>query len=124
MAAILAGAERDAFGIGVDGAGIRRRTRERVIAEAPARRLHGGTGHALGQRLVGIFVLARPFEHIAAVDDLAAQVAGLAGNAGELFEAIVVRLELVVADRIIRDRQLRRNGVAAVALGDVAAQEM
>jgi len=124
MAAILAGAERDTFRICVRRAGIGRGSRERVIAEALARRLHRGARHALGKRLVGVLVLARALEDVAAVDELAAQVAGLPGNAGELLEAVVVRLELVVADGIVRDRHLRRNRVAPVALRDVAAQEM
>ena len=88
-----------------------------MIAEALRRRLHDRAGHALRQRLVGIFVLARALEHVAARDLLAAQVAGLAGHAAQLLEAVVVRLELVVGDREILDRHLGRNGVLAVALG-------
>src|SRR6266700_8410739 len=91
-------------------------------AEAPAARLHQGTRHRLHQRLVGIFVLARAFEHIAAVDLAAAQVAGLSGNPAELLELVVIGLELVIADRIILDRHLGRYGAAAVALADLAAR--
>ncbi len=93
-----------------------------MIAEALARRLHDRAGHGLRQRLVRIFVLARPFEHVAAGDLLAAQVAGLAGDAAELLEVVVVGLELVIADREILDRHLGRNGVPAVALVQMAAQ--
>ena len=63
------------------------------------------------QRLVRIFVLARAFEDVAAVDLLAAQIAGLAGNAAQLLEPVVVRLELVIGYRKVLDRHLGRNGV-------------
>ncbi len=124
MAAIFAGAHREAFGIGVRLARVRRRPREWVIAKALAGDLHGGAGHALAQRLVGIFVLARTFENIAAFHDLATQIAGLAGDAAELLETIVGRLELVVTDGKVRDRHLLRDRVLAVALREVAAQRM
>ena len=122
MAAIFAGAQRLAFEIGVDLAGIARRRLERMVAEALRRVGHDGAGHALGQRRIGIFVLPRAFEHVAAVDDLAAQIAGLAGDAAQFFELVVIRFELVIGDRQVLDGHLGRNGVLAVALGDMAAQ--
>jgi hypothetical protein len=96
MAAIFASAERDAFRIGVDGAHIRRWCRERVIAQILRRLLHQRTGHGLRQRLVRVLVLARALEHVAARDDLTAQIAGFAGNAAQLLEPVVMGLELVI----------------------------
>src|SRR5262245_8116134 len=76
------------------------------------------------QRLVGIFAAARPLERIAALDAPAAQVAGLAGDSAQLLESVVAGLELREADAVILDRHLFRDGVAAVALRQVAAQLM
>jgi hypothetical protein len=68
-------------------------------------------------RLVRIFVLARSFERVAAVLDCPAQVAGLARGAAELFEAVEMRLQLVIGDTEILDRQIGGDRVAAIALG-------
>jgi hypothetical protein len=122
VAAIFAGAERQSFRVDVDVAGVGRRRGERVVADALAGRLHDRAGHGLCQRLVRIFVLARPFEHVAAGNLLAAQVARLAGDAADLFEVIVIRFELVIADREILDCHFGGNGVLAVAHLEVAAQ--
>ena len=88
--AIFAGAERDALRVGVDRAHVRGRRRKRVIAQLLCGLLHQRGPHGLRERLVGIFVLPRPLEHVAAFDDLSAQVAGLAGNAAQLLEPVVV----------------------------------
>src|SRR5262249_3070943 len=102
VTAIFARAQRYAFRIGVGGAHVGSRRPERVISQFACGLLHDGAGHAHGQRFVGILVLARPLEHVAAIDLLAAQIAGLAGHAEQLLEAIVVGLKLVVGDRKIR----------------------
>jgi hypothetical protein len=101
MAAIFTGAERHPFRIGVGLAHVGGGRAERVIAEFARRLLHDRAGHAHRQRLVGIFVLPRPFEHIAAVDLPAAQIAGLPGHPEQLFEAVVIGFELVIGDRKI-----------------------
>src|SRR5262249_9136309 len=53
-------------------------------------------------------ILARtePFERIAATLDLALDVAGLAARATQIFEAVVMRLELVVSHSPILDSQV------------------
>ena len=75
-------------------------------------------------RLVRIFVLPRSLEDVAAVDFLAAQIAGLARHAAQLVEPVVVRLELVVGDA--QSWIVMSSGIdlGAVALDDVAAAEM
>ena len=122
MAAELAGPQRQSFRIGVDLARIGRGTCEGVVAEVLARLFHDRAGHGLRQRLVRIFVGARPLEHVAARNLRAAQVAGLAGDAADLLEVIVIRLEFVVADGEILDRHLGGNGVAAVTLAEMRLQ--
>src|SRR5262249_11545739 len=79
-------------------------------------------GHAQGERLVRIIVLPRPFEYVAAIDLLAAQIAGLAGHAEQLLEAVVIGLELVVGDREVLDRHLGGNGGLAVTASEMSAR--
>src|SRR5262249_37797804 len=103
-------------------AGIRGRRRERMQPEA-LRGLgedHPGLRHY--QRLVGIVVVARTLEDVAALDLLAAQVSGLARGAAELLEAIVIRLEIVVGDAPSLDGHVFRDRGASVACGQMAAQ--
>src|SRR5262249_39885113 len=122
MAAVFAGAERYAFGVGIGVAHVGGRRPEWMIAEFPRRLFHDGAGHAHGQRLIGILVLPRSFEHIAAIDLLPAQVAGLTGNTEQLFKAIVIGLQFVVGDRKVFNGHLSRNRVLAVTILDMAAQ--
>src|SRR6266446_6164421 len=116
VTAIFARPERHAFRIGVGAAHVGGGRPERGISEFARGLLQGGAGHAYRQRLIGVFVLARPLEHVAAVDLLAAQIAGLAGNAEQFLEAIVVGLKLIIGDRKILDRHLGRNRLLAVAI--------
>ena len=114
MAAILALPDRQPFGIHIGRTGIGGRRRERMVAE-----LLGGLGEDQSglrhdQRLVGIVVGPRAFERIAPSDHLAAQIAGLAGGAAQLFEPVVMRLQVVIGDAPVLDRHVVRNGVAAV----------
>ena len=74
------------------------------------------------ERRQRIAALARPLERIAAGLDRAAEVAGLAGDAAQVFEAVVVGLELVVGDAPVLDRHVGGNEALAVALLDVAAR--
>ena len=62
------------------------------------------------------------FERIAAVLHHAAQIAGLARRAAELLEAVEMRLQLVIGDAEILDRQVGGDRVAAIALGQMRAQ--
>src|SRR4029079_9488241 len=72
--------------------------------------------------LVWILILARSFEEVAAGNDLAAQVAGLAGNAAQFLEPIVIGFKLVIGDGIVLDGHLGRQRVAAVAILEMASQ--
>jgi hypothetical protein len=53
---------------------------------------------------------------------LAAQIAGLAGHAEQLFEPVVIGLQFRVGDRKILDGHFRRNGGLAIAVLQMAAQ--
>ena len=69
-----------------------------------------------------VFPRTRRLEWISARLDLALDVAGLAAYPAEIFEAIVVRLELRISDAPILDRQLRTTcfeKLLAVALLDM-----
>src|SRR5579871_6500870 len=99
MTAIFASAERHPLGIGVSLAGIARWRLERVVAEAARCLVHDRPGQAFRQRRIWIFVLPRSLEYVAAINNLATQVAGLARNTAELFEFVIVRLKLVVRYR-------------------------
>src|SRR6185437_2600002 len=98
------------------------RTREWLVTEL-LRRL-GEQGWSIGhvQRRVGIVAAARALERIAAGLLLPFQIAGLAGDAAEILEAIVVRLQLVVGYAPILDRHVVVRQLA-VALNVVAAGE-
>ena len=72
-------------------------------------------GVALLHRRRRIVPLARAFERIAAGLDLALDVAGLAGNAGDLLEPVVMRLQFVL------NLVTFRHDAGAVALDHVAA---
>ena len=48
--------------------------------------------------------------------------AGLAGNAAQFLEPVVVGLELVIGDRVVLDGHLGRNRIAAVAILEMAPQ--
>src|SRR4051812_43413988 len=124
MAAILTAAERQAFAVRVRLTHRRGRLREWMVAEFAARLgVHQRRlGHLHSRRR--IFVAARAFEYIAAVDLLTAQVAGLAGDAAELIEPVVIRLQLVIGHRPVLDRHVLRNGLLAVTVDDVAAREV
>src|SRR6185312_9707993 len=58
----------------------------------------------------------------AACLDLPAQVAGLAGDAEQLLESFVVRLQLLIGDAPILNRHIGRQRGRAVALDQARAQ--
>src|SRR6202034_3527407 len=64
---------------------------------------------------------ARAFERIAAGLFLAADIAGLAGGAAQLFETIVIGFDLLVAQRPVLDRHVGRQEALAVTLLEMAA---
>ena len=71
-------------------------------------------GHV--HRRIGILARARAFERIAAVLLLAVQIAGLAADAAEIFELVVIRLELVIGDAPVLDRHaFRQNARRRIA---------
>ena len=93
---------------------------ERMPAE-PAR----GGGHQVdeagaAQRRHGIRPRARPLEDVAARIDGALDVAGLARDAHLVLDLVVVRLELLEAERPVFDRRALRHARRAVALRGLA----
>jgi len=74
------------------------------------------------ERRQRIFATARRLEDVAAVDLLALQIAGLAGDAELVLGAVVERLEVGIAQRPIRDRGILRDRLGAVALNRVRAR--
>ena len=111
-------AERDAERIGVGLRQISRRLRKRLVAEL----LRG-----LGEQRVAVALLlrrrrigprARALERIAAVLDLAVEIAGRARGAAQILELIVMRLEIVVGDapildgHVLRQENSRRNAAS------------
>src|SRR5262249_39893162 len=81
--------------------------------ELARRLLEDGLGLILAQRRQRIVAPARRLEHVAPVDLLALQVAGLARHPKLIFGAIVVRLEISVAERPVDEgRGLRDRGGA------------
>src|SRR6476659_3135222 len=88
IAAILARAELRSVRIGVGARGVRRGTRERMIAGV----LRGSCEYFAckdwRQRRQRIFARPRRLERIAALSDLALDIAGLAGDRGGIFELV------------------------------------
>ena len=74
------------------------------------------------ERRRGIFVRTRRLENVSAVDQLAAQIAGLAADAHHLLGVPVVRLQLIVGDAPILHRQIRGQPRRAVLFGQMRAQ--
>ncbi len=74
------------------------------------------------QRRRGVLVHPRRFEDVSAVDQLAAQVAGLAADAHHLFGVPVVRLEFVVGDAPVLDREIGGEARGAMLFGEMRAQ--
>ena len=66
-----------------------------MVAEISAGLGEHHAGQDRRQRRQRIFAGARRLERIAAFDDLALQIAGLAGDRCGVFELVVIRLELV-----------------------------
>jgi hypothetical protein len=87
------------------------------------------TGRGLGEQLLRktllhrrrrIVALAHTLERIAAGLDIALDVAGHTRNAGDIFELVAIRLELIVADRPVLDVIAFGQNALAVALDHVA----
>jgi hypothetical protein len=87
---------------------------DRAFLEERARLIHQ-------QRWQGIFAPPRRLEHIAAVDLVAVEIAGLAGHAQIVFGAVVKRFEVGIAERPVRERGVRRDRGHAIALDGVGA---
>src|SRR6185437_3451866 len=76
----------------------------------------GTVGH--GQRRQRIFADPGAFEGIAALDDLALEIAGLARSTAEIFEPVETMLDLVITDAPILELQFLETG-RAIALGQM-----
>src|SRR5262245_33039929 len=85
-------------------------------AERPRRRRHAVEELVAAQRRHWIWTLAQTFEGIALGIDLAVDVAGLPRHADFVLDLVVVRLELVEAERPVLDRRALRNARRTVAL--------
>ena len=115
-------AELDAERVGVGLRQISGRLRIRLIAELLGgfREQHMAVALLLRRRRVG--PRARAFERIAALLDLAVEVSGGARCAAQIFELIVMRLEVVVGDAPILDGHVLRQELFAITLGQMRAQ--
>jgi hypothetical protein len=75
-----------------------------MIAEAFRALAEDGAEIGLLHRRVGIVACPRRLERIAARLNLTLDVTGLATDADEMFEAVVMRLQLVISDAPVLDR--------------------
>ena len=121
-AAIGALPERDAERIGVGLRKISGRLREWLVAEflGGLRKQRVAVALLLRRRRIG--PRARALERIAAVLDRSLEIAGFARRAAQIFELVVMRLEIVVGDAPILDGHVLRQEIGAVALRQVTAQ--
>src|SRR5579883_901645 len=91
-------------------------TRKRMPSERSRRSGHLFDVAGPAQRRHGIFALARPLEDVAAIVDLAVDVAGFSGDADRIFNLVVIRFEfLVIEGPIFHGRTLRNAGSAIAA---------
>src|SRR5207253_9697143 len=121
VAAIHAAVDRRAVFVG-----IRLRYRaagrgKRLVAHLLRRLLEERAGVRHLERRIRIVARALAFERIAAGNDLALEVARLAADAVEMFEAIEVRLDLVVGDAPVLAGAIGRHLLLAVARERAAA---
>src|SRR4029453_7859979 len=101
---ILTRAEFLPFGIGVGARGVGGGTRERIPAFVLGRIREHEARQNGRQRRQRVFAGTRRFEAVAALLDLALDVAGLAGNSRDTLELVIIGLELVVGDAPVLDR--------------------
>ncbi len=114
VAAVLALAELGAVRVGVRLGSVRGRARERVVAHllrGLGEQLAGQAGLQRRQRIVG---RTGRLVHVAAGDLPALDIAGLAGDAGDLFKLVVVLLEFGIGDAPVLDRHVFRDVLPAV----------
>src|ERR1700723_910760 len=74
------------------------------------------------ERRRGIFVRTWRLKNVSAVDQLAAQIAGLAANAHHLFGVPIVRLQLIVRYAPVLHSQIRRQARGAMLFGQMRSQ--
>jgi hypothetical protein len=124
LAETAIGARRthDAVRILVRLAQVRRGTRKRVVAELFRRLLEQRPQVGRLERRRGIFILADALKRIAALHRFAAQITGLAADAEHPFGVPVVRLEVIVGDPPIGDRQVSGQTAGSVLLLEVGRQ--
>src|SRR6185312_17390842 len=115
-AAIGAGPERDAKRVRISLREIARGLREGRIAQLARGGGEEGRGIGLPLRRRRIVAGARAFEGISARLLFAADIAGLAGGAAEIFELVVIGLHLLIGDAPILDRHILGEEFLAVAL--------
>src|SRR3984893_5984179 len=108
--------QRQPLGIGIGLAHRRRGRRVGMVAQALGAFAEERGVVGLLHRRRWIVARPRPFEWVSAVLDAALDVSRPAAGAAEILEAIVVRLELVVGDAPVLDRELWIDEAPAVAL--------
>src|SRR5580704_5137954 len=74
------------------------------------------------ERRSGVLVHTRRLENVSAIDQLAAQVAGLAADAHHLLGIPVVRLQLIVSHTPVLHRQIRRQTRRSVLFDQMRSQ--
>ena len=99
----------------------RGRALERHVTQRARRLGEQGALIRAPRRRVRILARARPFVRIAAGLDLALQVAGLAADAEDFLELVVVGLDIVPGDAPVLQIAVLRNERGAIALLDARA---
>jgi len=97
----------------------RTRCRKRVMAELKGRVAKDDARLVVAQRRQWIVATPRRFEHIAAGDLVALHIAGLARDPELVFGAVVVGLQIGIAQWPVRQRGILRDRRDAVALDRV-----
>ena len=116
VAAVLTRAELRAVGVGVSTRGVGGGRGKRIQPHVGG----GGAKHLAGQRGLDrrqrVIILTRRFKAVTARLRGALQIAGLARHRGRALKALVVRLQLGIADAPILYRHVGGNVVLAVTL--------
>src|SRR3954452_9626413 len=111
MAAELALTKLHTIWIGVGLRRIRRRQGKWFVAQLLGCLAEDHARFGDRQRLLRKLVLSSCIEGISALLHLATQISRLAGNAEQLFEVVVIRLQLCIGDAPIGDRHFSWNGL-------------
>src|SRR6267154_6848892 len=120
--AISARPESNTERIGVGFRQVSGRLRKGLVAKLTRRLAEQRVAEWLGLRGRRIRPRTRPLERIAALLDFVAQVARRSRRAAEIFERIVVRLQVVIGDAPILNGHILWKKRCAVSLGQMSLQ--